>query len=91
MNIGYGFYLIFAILMVISVPWVFFMLPETKGIPLEKMDQLFDNKPVWRAGAITHAQIREENAANGAGVQSSRGATVARDDSSEDISDKDMA
>lgn len=35
--------------MVLSVFFVFFLIPETKGIPLESMDQLFETKPIWRA------------------------------------------
>lgn len=46
---GYGVYLFFASLMVISIFFVFFCVPETKTIPLESMDRLFEIKPVWRA------------------------------------------
>jgi magnesium-transporting ATPase (P-type) len=46
---GYGVYFFFASLMIISCVFVFFCVPETKGIPLEAMDQLFMEKPVWRA------------------------------------------
>lgn len=60
-NIGWGFYLIFAILQLISIPWVYFMLPETKGVPLEKMDDLFAIRPPWRAGPIIHARLREQH------------------------------
>lgn len=40
---GYGFYFFFASLMLFSVVFVWFLLPETKGIPLESMDRLFSN------------------------------------------------
>ncbi|KAM5347727.1 hypothetical protein ACJ41O_007551 [Fusarium nematophilum] len=46
---GYGVYLFFASLMIISIFFVFFCIPETKSIPLEAMDKLFETKPVWRA------------------------------------------
>ncbi|KAH7274932.1 hypothetical protein FSOLCH5_006299 [Fusarium solani] len=49
---GYGVYLFFASLMVISIFFVFFCIPETKTIPLESMDKLFEIKPVWRANKI---------------------------------------
>jgi hypothetical protein len=53
---GYGVYFFFASLMVMSAAFVFFLLPETKGLPLETMDRLFQVKPVWKA----HPQIMEE-------------------------------
>lgn len=40
-NIGYGTYFLFAAFITISVPWVFFFVPETKGLSLEDMDALF--------------------------------------------------
>lgn len=44
---GYGVYFFFASLMICSAIFVWFLLPETKGIPLESMDRLFgkDLKP----------------------------------------------
>jgi len=38
---GYGVYFFFASLMMCSIVFVFFLIPETKGIPLESMDRLF--------------------------------------------------
>ena len=49
---GYGVYFFFASLMIISVVFVFFCVPETKSIPLEAMDRLFSTKPVWKANSI---------------------------------------
>ncbi|CCO37755.1 putative quinate permease AltName: Full=Quinate transporter [Rhizoctonia solani AG-1 IB] len=40
-NIGYGTYLFFGVCMVLMIPWVIFALPETKGVSLEDMDELF--------------------------------------------------
>lgn len=46
----YGIYFFFASLAVLSVPFVFFCIPETKGIALEDMDKLFDRRiPAWKA------------------------------------------
>ncbi|KAF7558750.1 hypothetical protein G7046_g5403 [Stylonectria norvegica] len=53
---GYGVYFFFASLMIISVIFVFFCIPETKAIPLEAMDRLFKTKPVWRA----HDRLMED-------------------------------
>ncbi|KAI5309451.1 hypothetical protein KEM55_003201 [Ascosphaera atra] len=46
---GYGVYFFFASLTVLAGIFVFFLVPETKGIPLEKIDQLFEKRPAWRA------------------------------------------
>lgn len=60
-------------MMILSVPFVFFLIPETKGIPLESMDRLFAVKPVWKANKTIHAEdaMREEefrHDAEGAGL-----------------------
>jgi len=43
-TMGYGVYFFFASLMICSIVFVFFLLPETKGIPLESMDRLFSRE-----------------------------------------------
>lgn len=40
-KMGFGVYLLFASLMVVSIPIVWLLIPETSGIPLESMDELF--------------------------------------------------
>ncbi|KAG8413963.1 hypothetical protein J3459_014924 [Metarhizium acridum] len=40
-NIGCGTYFLFAALITVSIPWVFFCAPETKGVSLEDVDALF--------------------------------------------------
>ena len=45
--------------MILSIPFVYFLIPETKGIPLENMDRLFSIKPVWKAHGTVLAEIRE--------------------------------
>lgn len=55
---GYGVYFFFASLMLISIVFVFFCVPETKTVPLEAMDRLFATKPVWRANKILMDDIR---------------------------------
>jgi hypothetical protein len=40
-NIGYGTYFVFATTTTISIPWVYFFVPETKNLSLEEMDRLF--------------------------------------------------
>ena len=40
-NIGWKFYLVFIIISSLGAVWSWFVLPETKGIPLEEMAKLF--------------------------------------------------
>ncbi|KAJ7709006.1 MFS quinate transporter QutD [Mycena rosella] len=59
-SMGYGVYIFFASLMVISIPYIYFILPETKQIPLERMEELFEPgmKP-WNAHGIVMARVHE--------------------------------
>ena len=58
---GYGVYFFFASLMICSAVFVFFLMPETKGIPLESMDRLFDRSLQPRkAHRIVLGQLQEE-------------------------------
>ncbi|GEQ67454.1 hypothetical protein JCM33374_g1119 [Metschnikowia sp. JCM 33374] len=47
-NIGYGYYFLFASCSAIFPIVVWFVYPETKGIPLEAVDYLFEVRP-WKA------------------------------------------
>ncbi|KAM0472637.1 hypothetical protein ACHAPX_008598 [Trichoderma viride] len=58
---GYGVYFFFASLMIISVVFVFFCIPETKALPLEAMDRLFKIKPTRKANKILLEELRAEN------------------------------
>lgn len=57
---GYGVYFFFASLSFLAFFFAFFLVPETSGVPLEKVDLLFKIKPVWRANAKLKAQLAEE-------------------------------
>jgi hypothetical protein len=59
LKMGYGVYMFFACLMLLSIPYVYFLIPETKGIPLERMDELFDIKPTFRAHKIMLQRLDE--------------------------------
>jgi hypothetical protein len=61
---GYGVYFFFASLMMCSIVFVFFLLPETKGVPLEAMDRLFskDLKP-RHAHKVVMIELREDEEA----------------------------
>ncbi|KAL7271115.1 hypothetical protein RUND412_006156 [Rhizina undulata] len=61
-TMGYGVYVFFATLMICSVPFVFFLVPETKGVPLEEMDSLFSNDvKTWNAHAIVMERVQARN------------------------------
>lgn len=58
---GYGVYFFFASLMLCSIVFVFFLLPETKGVPLESMDRLFGKDLKARsAHKIVMRELRED-------------------------------
>jgi hypothetical protein len=74
---GYGVYFFFASLMILSVPFVYFLIPETKAIPLEAMDRLFEIKPVTKANRTIMAELREQEEefrhdADGAGLSANK-------------------
>jgi sugar porter (SP) family MFS transporter len=58
-KMGYGVYLLFASMMILSIPYLYFLLPETKNVPLEEMDRLFAPglKP-WKANKVVMADVR---------------------------------
>jgi hypothetical protein len=58
-TMGYGVYMFFASLMICSAIFVYFLLPETKGVPLEAMDRLFSKDlPPRKAHKIVLAELR---------------------------------
>ena len=58
-TMGYGVYFFFSSLMICSAVFVFFLLPETKGVPLEAMDRLFSRELTPRkAHKIVLAELR---------------------------------
>lgn len=70
---GCGVYFFFASMMLCSIVFVFFLIPETKGIPLESVDRLFAVKPIWRAHSTIHAEdaareVEFRHDAEGAGL-----------------------
>ncbi|KAK3367478.1 general substrate transporter [Podospora didyma] len=58
LKMGYGVYFFFASLMIISIVFVYFFIPETKSIPLEAMDRLFEIKPVSRANRVLMEELK---------------------------------
>lgn len=60
LKMDYGVYMFFASLMILSIPYIYFLIPETKGVPLEMMDELFEIKPVHRAHKIMLQKLDEQ-------------------------------
>ncbi len=63
LKMKYGVYFFFASLMLISIVFVFFYVPETKSIPLEQMDRLFEIKPVRKANKVLMEELGFHDAA----------------------------
>lgn len=59
-TMSYGIFFFFAGWAVFTIPFVFFLMPETKGISLEYMDRLFSYK-AWRAHKMVLQEIQLEN------------------------------
>jgi hypothetical protein len=68
---GYGVYFFFASLMICSVIFVYFLMPETKNIPLEGIDRLFDRRlKASQAHGIVWKELSEEEEALRIGLTS---------------------
>jgi len=70
---GCGVFFFFASMMIASIVFVYFLVPETKSVPLESMDRLFAIRPVRKAHKIVIAedQTRDQEFrqdADGAGL-----------------------
>lgn len=57
---GYGVYFFFATLSFFAFFYAFFLIPETSGIPLEKMERLFEIKPIWKANETLKEELAAE-------------------------------
>jgi hypothetical protein len=70
-SMGYGVYFFFAALMIFSAIFVFFLIPETKNIPLEGIDRLFDRRlKATSAHSIVWQELAEEEEALRVGLAS---------------------
>lgn len=89
-TMGYGVYFFFASLMILSVPFVYFLIPETKSIPLEAMDRLFTITPVRNANKTIMAELEVEDQefrhdADGAGLTTEKEKTAHLEQVSMDV------
>lgn len=74
---GCGVYFFFASMMILSIIFVYFLIPETKSVPLEDMDHLFSIKPVGKANSVVMAEVRQREEefrhdAEGAGLSAAK-------------------
>ncbi|PMD37565.1 putative quinate permease [Hyaloscypha variabilis F] len=84
-TMGYGVYFFFAALMICSVVFVYFFMPETKNIPLEGIDRLFDRRlKASQAHSIVWKELAEEEAALRVGLTSG---TMEKDTTTAQIED----
>ncbi|KAL2212453.1 quinate permease [Sarocladium strictum] len=65
---GYGVYFFFASMTLISIAFVYFLIPETKSIPLEAIDRLFEIKPVRHANRVLMAELTAQGLGEDQGV-----------------------
>lgn len=77
LRMTFGVYFFFASLMLCSAVFVYFFVPETKGVPLEAMDKLFDVSPARAANAKVFEDLRIEDEefranAEGAGLSTNK-------------------
>ncbi|CAG8949563.1 hypothetical protein HYFRA_00007796 [Hymenoscyphus fraxineus] len=79
----FGVYFFFASLMLCSIVFVFFLLPETKGIPLESMDRLFSKELISRhAHSIVMKELSEDEEQFRTNIKGS-GLTLDKDETGE--------
>lgn len=63
-SMGYGVYFFFAALMIWGAAFVYFLIPETKNIPLEGIDRLFDRRlSAHKAHKVVWAELQQEEEA----------------------------
>lgn len=63
----YGTYFVFASFITLSIPFVYFCVPETKGLSLEEIETLFSGESVAESDAV----LEEAKSANSMHVERS--------------------
>ena len=59
-NIQFGTYFVFASFITVSIPFVWFMVPETKGLKLEEMDEIFNGPGMWGRRVVRSGHGEED-------------------------------
>jgi hypothetical protein len=60
LSMGYGTYLFFGMLTLIGGIYVFFVVPETAGIPIEQMDTIFGFRQTSYKADIERGSVDKE-------------------------------
>lgn len=61
-SMHFGVWFFFASLQLLSIPYIYLLLPETKSVPLEQMDMLFDkNLKPWNAHRTVMQNLHDLN------------------------------
>ncbi|KAJ9161312.1 MFS quinate transporter [Coniochaeta hoffmannii] len=84
---GWGTYIFFAVFLAAGILWVWFCLPETKGVTLEEMDRVF-NSHAGHEDALMLAEARREVGLDLALEHNAEKAEMERDPA---VSDKERA
>lgn len=58
---GYGMYFLFGSVTVCGLVFVWFLIPETKSVPLDRMDRLFEISPVRKAHTVVMDEVHHDN------------------------------
>lgn len=58
---GFGMYFLFGSVTICGLVFVWFLIPETKSVPLDQMDRLFEISPVRKAHLIVMDEVQHEN------------------------------
>lgn len=58
---GCGMYFFFGGVTATSLVFVWFLVPETKAVPLDKMDRLFEVRPIRKAQPTVMQELQDEN------------------------------
>ncbi|GMK57702.1 hypothetical protein CspeluHIS016_0405360 [Cutaneotrichosporon spelunceum] len=77
-SMGFGVYIFFASLMLVTIPLVYFFIPETSGVPLEYMDELFALRPRSAHAILSERFLAEQQAAANSGEAVSKDNAVHR-------------
>ena len=64
-------YFIFSVCTVFAVPFVYFCVPETRGLSLEELDFIFQEGPVRTSGKMNRAEWKRRLAAGGGDAEAS--------------------
>jgi len=58
---GYGMYFLFGAMTLCGLGFVWFFIPETKAVPLDKMDRLFEIRPTRKAYSTVMEEAKAEH------------------------------